>query len=35
MDVARTSTNVIRNCLATVVIAHWEGKRPLARALGS
>lgn len=25
MDVARTSVNVIGNCLATVVIAKWEG----------
>jgi proton glutamate symport protein len=25
MDMARTSTNVIGNCLATVVIARWEG----------
>jgi len=26
MDMARTATNVIGNCLATVVIAKWEGK---------
>ncbi len=26
MDMARTSLNVIGNCLATVVIARWEGK---------
>lgn len=26
MDMARTSTNVIGNCLATVVIAKWEGE---------
>ena len=26
MDMARTSTNVIGNCLATVVIARWEGQ---------
>jgi Na+/H+-dicarboxylate symporter len=25
MDMARTSTNVIGNCLACVVIAKWEG----------
>jgi proton glutamate symport protein len=25
MDMARTSVNVIGNCLATVVIARWEG----------
>ncbi len=27
MDMARTSVNVIGNCLATVVIARWEGHR--------
>jgi proton glutamate symport protein len=26
MDMARTSVNVIGNCLATVVIAQWEGE---------
>lgn len=26
MDMARTSTNVIGNCLATAVIARWEGE---------
>ena len=26
MDMARTSVNVIGNCLATVVIARWEGE---------
>ncbi len=26
MDMARTSTNVIGNCLATVVMARWEGE---------
>jgi len=25
MDMARTSVNVLGNCLATVVIAKWEG----------
>jgi len=25
MDMARTATNVLGNCLATVVIARWEG----------
>jgi len=25
MDMARTCVNVIGNCLATVVIARWEG----------
>jgi proton glutamate symport protein len=28
MDMARTSVNVIGNCLATTVIAHWEGEYP-------
>ena len=28
MDMARTSVNVIGNCLATVVIAKWEGEFP-------
>ena len=26
MDMARTATNVLGNCLATVVIAKWEGE---------
>jgi proton glutamate symport protein len=26
MDMARTSVNVIGNCLATVVVAKWEGE---------
>ena len=26
MDMARTATNVIGNCLATVVVARWEGE---------
>ena len=26
MDMARTSINVLGNCLATVVIARWEGE---------
>ena len=26
MDMARTMTNVIGNCLATVVVANWEGE---------
>jgi proton glutamate symport protein len=26
MDMARTSVNVFGNCLATVVIARWEGE---------
>jgi len=28
MDMARTSVNVLGNCLATVVIANWEGEFP-------
>ena len=30
MDMARTSVNVIGNCLATVVVARWEGEFPRA-----
>jgi len=26
MDMARTSVNVLGNCLATAVIARWEGE---------
>ena len=33
MDMARTSVNVLGNCLATVVIARWEGEFDEARAL--
>ena len=32
MDMARTSVNVLGNCLATVVIARWEGEFDEARA---
>ena len=32
MDMARTSVNVIGNCLATAVIARWEGELPPAAA---
>jgi proton glutamate symport protein len=32
MDMARTATNVLGNCLATVVVAKWEGEFP-SRAL--
>ena len=28
MDMARTSVNVVGNCLATVVVAKWEGEFP-------
>ena len=31
MDMARTMTNVIGNCLASVVVAKWEGEfRPIS-----
>ena len=33
MDMARTSINVVGNCLATVVMARWEGSLVPARAL--
>ena len=29
MDMARTSVNVLGNCLATVVVAKWEGEYPV------
>jgi proton glutamate symport protein len=32
MDMGRTSVNVIGNCLATVVVARWEGEFDDARA---
>ncbi len=32
MDMARTSVNVIGNCLATVVISKWEGEFPATSA---
>ncbi len=35
MDMARTSVNVIGNCLATVVIARWEGEYPPKPAVAS
>lgn len=28
MDMARTTVNVIGNCLATAVVARWEGELP-------
>jgi proton glutamate symport protein len=34
MDMARTSVNVIGNCLATVVIAKWEGEFKKPETLG-
>jgi proton glutamate symport protein len=33
MDMARTATNVVGNCLASVVIARWEGE--FAQALSA
>jgi len=35
MDMARTATNVLGNCLATVVIARWEGEFPEKQQVGS
>src|SRR4051812_22162503 len=32
MDMGRTSVNVLRNCLATVVVARWEGEFDDAKA---
>jgi len=32
MDMARTSVNVLGNCLATVVVAKWEGEYPAPAA---
>ncbi len=28
MDMARTSVNLMGNCVATAVISHWEGEKP-------
>jgi proton glutamate symport protein len=33
MDMARTSVNVIGNCLATIVVARWEGEFDKEKAL--
>jgi len=35
LDMVRTSLNVLGNCLATVVIARWEGEFPATRTDGS
>jgi len=35
MDMGRTSINVLGNCLATVVIARWEGEFPDKKELSS
>ena len=32
MDMARTSTNVIGNCLACAVMARWEGEPLISEA---
>ena len=32
LDMARTSVNVLGNCLASVVIARWEGEFDVAKA---
>ncbi|HKP30280.1 MAG TPA: hypothetical protein VJU15_12790 [Gemmatimonadales bacterium] len=34
MDMARTSINLVGNCLATAVMARWEGEFNEAAALG-
>ena len=31
MDMARTSINLVGNCLATAVMARWEGEFPEAQ----
>ncbi len=33
MDMVRTTVNVVGNCLATVVVARWEGDLPPAKAI--
>jgi len=35
MDMARTTVNLIGNCLATVVMARWEGEFDASKALGT
>jgi len=35
MDMARTTVNLIGNCLATVVMARWEGEYDDARVVGT
>jgi proton glutamate symport protein len=32
MDMARTTINLIGNCLATAVVARWEGESPFANS---
>jgi proton glutamate symport protein len=34
MDMARTSVNVLGNCLATAVVARWEGVKLEADPVG-
>jgi proton glutamate symport protein len=33
MDMGRTMTNVVGNCLATVVVSKWEGEFKAPRAV--
>jgi len=35
LDMARTSVNVLGNCLASVVVARWEGEFDEAKALAN
>ena len=35
MDMARTTVNVVGNCVATVVVAKWEGEMGEARAIAT
>jgi proton glutamate symport protein len=35
MDIGRTAVNVLGNCLATVVVARWEGEFPGESQLAS
>jgi proton glutamate symport protein len=34
MDMARTTVNLVGNCLATAVMARWEGEFNEAAAMG-
>jgi len=35
MDMARTTVNLVGNCLATVVMARWEGEYDESRVLAT
>jgi proton glutamate symport protein len=35
MDMVRTSLNVLGNCLATIVIARWEGEFDDSKSLAA